>query len=104
MAQTESYQSSKKDFLSSLVLETLNRKTDPDSFVSASKICFCSDRTTTFILDALLQSYPYVQLDFVLEQIFDMFSSLYRFAYKDAIELLSFKRKISATQRLKLVH
>jgi hypothetical protein len=84
----------RSDFLSSLVLEILNRKNRSGLFrISIEGYASVPIGQQLFILDVLLQSYPYVQLDFVLEQIFDMFSSLYRFAYKDAIELLSFKRK-----------
>src|SRR5690606_12012401 len=46
-----------------------------------------------FILDALLESYPFVQLDHVIEKTFILFSNLYRIAYKEAIELFSFKRR-----------
>ena len=82
------------DFLAYLALEVLNRK-------SKSGLFHCSPEGNAsapsgqqfFILDALLQSYPFVQLDHILEEVFNLFSNLYRIAYKDTIDLFSFKRR-----------
>ncbi len=81
-------------FLTSLVLEVLNRKNRSglfhygiDGFSSASM------GQQFFILDALLRSYTLIQLDYVLEEIFEFFSNLYQIAYVDAFDLFAFKRK-----------
>lgn len=84
----------RSDFLSSLALEILNRKNRSGIFhYGFEGYPSAPAGQQFFILDALLQSYPYVQLDHVLEQVFDLFSSLYRVAYQDTIELFAFKRR-----------
>jgi len=86
-------------FLTSLVLEVLNRKSrtglfhfSPDGFASVPM------GQQFYILDALLKSYPFVQLDNILEEAFNVFSNLYRIAYKEAYEMFAFRhRNISYT-------
>lgn len=82
------------DFLTSAVLEILNRRSrsglfhyGPDGYASAPM------GQQFFILDTLLLSYPFVLLDTVLEEAFSLFSSLYNIAYKEAFDLFSFKRR-----------
>jgi len=81
-------------FLTAAGLEILNRKSKsglldygPHGYASVSM------GQQFFILDALLRSYPNIMLDTVLEEVFKLFSSLYNIAYKQAFNLLSFKRK-----------
>ncbi|MDD4680373.1 MAG: hypothetical protein PHP79_05725 [Clostridia bacterium] len=87
------------DLLSSLVLEVLNRKSQSGLFhygpFSPSSVPMGQQ---FFILDALLQAYSHVKLDYVLEEVFGIFSSLYNIAYKDTIQMFAFKqRSISYT-------
>lgn len=84
----------RSDFLAYLALEVLNRKSRSGLFhCSPEGNASASSGQQFFILDALLQSYPFVQLDHILEEVFNLFSNLYRIAYKDTIDLFSFKRR-----------
>lgn len=84
----------RSSFLTAAGLEILNRKSKsglldygPYGYASVTM------GQQFFILDALLRSYPYIMLDNVLEDVFDFFSSLYNIAYRQAFNILSFKRK-----------
>jgi hypothetical protein len=84
----------RSEFLIFLALEILNRKNRSGLFYSTPEgFSSAPSGHQFFILDALLESYPFIQLDHVLEEIFDLFSNLYRIAYKEAIEMFSFKRR-----------
>lgn len=81
-------------FLTKAALEILNRRSrsglfhyGPDGYASAPM------GQQFFLLDALLVSYPFIMLDHVLEDVFNLFSSLYHISYKEAFDLFSFKRK-----------
>lgn len=82
------------DTLSTLALEVLNRKSQSGLFhygpYGRSSMPIGQQ---FFILDSLLQAYSYVKLDYVLEEVFDIFSKLYAIAYKDALQTFTFKQK-----------
>ncbi|NLB42419.1 MAG: hypothetical protein GX815_09185 [Clostridiales bacterium] len=82
------------DTLSTLVLEVLNRKSQSGLFhygpYGRSSVPMGQQ---FFILDSLLQAYSYVKLDYVLEEVFDIFSNLYNIAYKDTLQIFTFKQK-----------
>ena len=81
-------------FLTSAVLELLNRRGrsglfhyGPDGYASVPM------GRQFFLLDTLLRSYPFVKLEPVLEESFNLFSNLYDIAYQEAFDLFTFKRK-----------
>ena len=82
------------DMLSTLVLEVLNRKSQSGLFhYGPYGRASVPMGQQFFILDSLLQAYSYVKLDYVLEEVFDIFSNLYNIAYKDALQIFTFKQK-----------
>jgi hypothetical protein len=82
------------DMLSALVLEVLNRRSQSGLFhYGPYGRASVPIGQQFFILDALLQAYSYVRLDNVLERIFDIFSTLYNIAYKEALNIFTFKQK-----------
>jgi hypothetical protein len=84
----------RSDFLTSLALEILNRKSRSGLFYSSPEgFSSAPSGQQFFILGALLESFKFIQLDHVIEEVFNIFSNLYRIAYKEAIELFSFKRR-----------
>jgi len=89
----------KSDFLSSLALEILNRRSRTGLFcLYPNEYVLAARGQQFFILDSLLQSYPFIQLDHVLEESFLVFNILFRLSYKDNIKLFAFTgRKISYT-------
>jgi hypothetical protein len=87
------------EYLTNLVLEVLSRK----SYAGIFHFGPCGKASLPlgqqfFILASLLQSYSFVKLDCVLEEIFNIFTTLYQVAYIDTLELFAFqRRKISYT-------
>ena len=81
-------------FLSATSLEILSRRSrsglfhyGPDGSASAPM------GQQFYILNALLRSFPFVNLETVLEEIFHLFSNLYNIAYQQAFNLFTFKKK-----------
>ena len=89
-----------------------NGRQERDSFLTAASLEILSRRSRSglfhygpdgpasapmgqqfYILNALLRSYPLVNLETVLEETFHLFSNLYNIAYQQALDLFTFKKK-----------
>ncbi len=91
---TQNGRQGRDSFLTNVALEILSRRSrsglfhyGPDGPASAPM------GQQFYILNALLRSYPFVNLETVLEEIFHLFSNLYNIAWQEAFDLFTFKKK-----------
>lgn len=85
----------RNDFLTSLALEVLNRKSRNGLFCfNTADYALLPPGRQFFVMDALLQAFPFIQLDYILEEIFSVYLKLHRMLYNENNGIYVFKPRI----------